>query len=582
MPFRKAYNHFCMYAEEIILGIIILLNVLDAIKVLPPSLEYTKKIISWGALGYLLYHASLTKLLFGIKSKKIDFFIIMSYFLLIFNKFTSYARVTLEELYTEGYELLHFSQAKVGEGAIKVSVENVDAITTADFTYSVLYQIIEKLSFFNPTTLLEVTDGTNTIYLAASTQPFSLQHFFSYINGSLFYLIKYLADNAAQVEMFAFLIGGVALIIIALYWAVFKKVESPSFMHVIHEEGKVKDVFHRILRFLIILVVLVGFFVIVFNLIMEWLAVAIDAFIIVVLIFAYVYWVFKGHKHFNADHFLIKVGSGSEKFFEKFVELFHTKQGVFLGISGLLVLHLITDMGIFILPYILFPQDPLYFHQDPIYFSTGHEALSTLFAEDLNFTSTLMEKFSLLWAYVFSSLGIILLFTIPAYVWALIFKKRKGHTHRLLLVLFFMSLLCFAFTDLFKIKRLETLIVVGVDIVTSPIMQTLSLSLLAIFLISIGVGAIFYLLSHKMFLRKELTYGMVIISLIYFGKYVYYFFFDNVEYYLDGIHALVQINSYFFALFFLMFFAISIVFYVGGFCMFIYEIYKYFRMSKEG
>ena len=582
MPFRKAYNHFCMYAEEIILGIIIILNLLDAIKVLPPSLDYVKKIISWGALGYLLYHASLTKLLFGIKNKKIDLALVISYFLLIFNKFTSYAKIALEELHEKAYGMLHFSQGAAGQNTLQVTVDNVNEITTAHFTQGIMSQILEKLSFMNPHILLEVTDGTQTIYLNASTQPLTLTNFFSYINGSLFYLIKFLADNAAVLEKYAFLIGGIALIVIALYWALTKEVKAPSFMHVIHEDKQAKTTFQKLLRAIVIYVVLVAFFIAIFNLVMEWLAVAIDAYIIVILVLLYIYWVFRGHKKFRTHHFITKVGAGSEKFYEQFVELFHTKHGVFLGIAGILVLHLITDIGIFILPYILFPQDPLYFHQDPLYFGIGHSPISTLFMGDVALTQNIGEIAALTYNYIFSSIGILMLFLIPAYIWYTIFKRRKGHAHRLLLSLFFMSLVCHVFTPLFNIKSMETPYLVGVDIITSSIMQNLTMSLFLIVGISLAVGLFFYLITANKFLRREMTYGAVVIGLVYLGKYIYYFFIDNVQYYLDTIHALVNSTNYFFALYFLMFFGIIMVFYIAGFIMFLYEIVKYFRMSKEG
>lgn len=582
MSFRKVYNHLCMYIEEIILAIIIILNLLDAIKVLPPSLDYAKKIISWGVLGYLLYHASLTKLLFGIQNKKIDLFLVISYFLLIFNKFTSYAKVALEELHEHAYEMLNFSQASTGPNALQVTVQNVDAITTADFTQTILSQILEKLTFLNPAVLLEVTDGTQTIYLNASTQHFSITHFFSYINGSLFYLIKFLADNAAMLEKFAFLIGGIALIVLALYWAFTKQISAPSLMHVIHEDKKSKTFFQKLFRSLVIYIVLVAFFIAVFNLIMEWLAVAIDAYIVVVLVLLYIYWVFKGHKKFKTEHFITKVGSGSEKFYEKFVELFHTKHGIFLGIAGILVLHLLTDIGIFILPYILFPQDPLYFHQDPMYFSADHNPLSVLFMQDYTLTQNIGEIAALSYNYIFSSIGIIMLFLIPAYIWHTIFKGRKGHANRVLLSLFFMGLICHVFTPLFKIKSLETPYLVGVDITTSSVIPNLTLPLSLVAGISVVVGIVFYFLTKNTFLRREMTYGAVIIGMIYLGKYIYYFFLDNIIYYLDAIHAFVATNSCFFAFYFLMFFGIVIVFYTAGFIMFVYEIIKYFRMSKEG
>jgi len=65
--------------EEIILLFIILLNIMDFLEILPGDLDYAKKIISWSALGYLLYKASLTRIFFNNKHKFVDFALIISY-----------------------------------------------------------------------------------------------------------------------------------------------------------------------------------------------------------------------------------------------------------------------------------------------------------------------------------------------------------------------------------------------------------------------------------------------------------------------------------------------------------------------
>ena len=70
--------------EEVILILIIILNVLDFFEILPADIDFAKKIISWTALGYILYKASLTKIFFNNQKMSIDILLIMSYFMLIF------------------------------------------------------------------------------------------------------------------------------------------------------------------------------------------------------------------------------------------------------------------------------------------------------------------------------------------------------------------------------------------------------------------------------------------------------------------------------------------------------------------
>ena len=49
--------------EELILILIILLNIFDFFELLSADLDFIKLIISWTVLGYLIYKASLTKII---------------------------------------------------------------------------------------------------------------------------------------------------------------------------------------------------------------------------------------------------------------------------------------------------------------------------------------------------------------------------------------------------------------------------------------------------------------------------------------------------------------------------------------
>ena len=89
--------------EEIILILIILLSILDFFEILPADLEFTKNIISWSILGYLLYKASLTKILFNNKNIHIDLLLTISYFLLIFKNIIAYVNINIENYYFFSY-----------------------------------------------------------------------------------------------------------------------------------------------------------------------------------------------------------------------------------------------------------------------------------------------------------------------------------------------------------------------------------------------------------------------------------------------------------------------------------------------
>ena len=83
-------------AEEFILLGIIILNVLDAFEIIGSDLDYIKKIISWTALGMLIYKASPSKIFVGWRKKSMDGVLLTAYFLMIIKNLISYAYVAVD------------------------------------------------------------------------------------------------------------------------------------------------------------------------------------------------------------------------------------------------------------------------------------------------------------------------------------------------------------------------------------------------------------------------------------------------------------------------------------------------------
>jgi len=292
--------------EEIILVFLILLNVLDFFEILPADLDYAKKVISWTALGYLLYKASLTKIFFNNHHKIVDLLLIGSYFLFIVKNLILFSLASIEEF-----------------------------VIFYDFQ-------------------------------------------------------KFLVDNAAFLEFYSLIIGSITILVLAIYSSFFIDVRKPSLMHIIHEEGKPDTLLKYIIRIITIYLVYIAFFVVVFNLVMEWLALAIDAPIIMLAILFYLFIIIRHYRKYRMESLIYRIGEFGEKFYEKFISLFHYKKTILLGISGMLVLHLLTDAGSFIVPYIFVFHDTLYFSQ----LGSGHDALIPLFIEQIR-NQPFLEQFSL-------------------------------------------------------------------------------------------------------------------------------------------------------------------------------------------
>ncbi|RMF07085.1 hypothetical protein D6764_00655 [Candidatus Woesearchaeota archaeon] len=482
--FKSAIRAAGLRIEELILFAIVILNVLDFFEILSADLDYTKKIISWTALGYLLYTASPTKIFFGKRHRKMDSALIFAYFSLIIKNFVAYSSAAIHEAPEE---------------------------------LSLLYRLI----------------------------------------------VQY----AAELEQFFFYVGGTALFLLAMYAAYRYDILIPSLMHVIHEEGpRPKTAGKFALRFLIILLVYVFFFVVVFNLMMEWLAIAVDAPLLMLGLFFYL---FKA-KDFGTETLLYKLGNMGEEFYLKFINLFHQKTRIFLGIAGMLVLHLVTDVGNFVIPYLVGFHDILYFSQ----FGPGHDALPQLFLKDVASSAlSIRQAYVLLSVYALNAIAILMLLTAPAFLWYVLFRERPIVVPRFILALFASSVTAFILTPAFKIKSLANPSLVGVDIQTlSPL--TSQMPLLHSLAAALFVGLLVYILSANRLLKRFYVFTELFVSMAFFSLYIYFYFVDTSNYYIRNIIFLLSHQKWFVALFLFLMFGVIILFYLGGLVLFFYEMVK--------
>lgn len=490
------YKRIGYRIEELILVFIIILQILDFLEILPGDIDFIKKIISWTAMGYLLYRVSLTKIFFANQNKRIDFAIILAYFLFIIKDFVAYIEVIGEE------------------GRI----------------------------FFG---------------------------FFDFIN-----------NYARVIDYSGFYLGGILLIFIAFYLTLRFEIKKPSLMHVIHEEGLPARGFKIIERFSVILVVLVAFFVVVFNLMVEWLAIALDAPIVMIAIIVYLFIIIRKH-WFKPETLIFKLGDFGEGFYSNFVKLFHYKKSLYLGITGMLVLHLLTDVGNFIIPYIFGLKDLLYFKQ--LGMEAMHFPIIHLLAKDIALVQG-SAKVSLAFIYLFNLIAMLFFLIIPTFVWYRMFKDKELHISRITLGVVFSSLVCFLLMPAFRIKEIRLYGLVGVDILTKSVIgknivnyliADNNLAMIIVAGVALVIGGFVFALSFNRKLRKDFFLFIVFIGLVFFGFYLYYYFISNYYYFLSSVIALYQTKSIFTGTYFVIFGLVNILFYIGGFVLFIYEIYRH-------
>lgn len=588
----------CYRIEEIILVLVLLLNVADFFEVLTPTLNYVKAIVSWTALGYILYKVSLTKIFFGTINRRVDAALIMTYFLLIINKVMSYAHLTYTELQEKAVEILTIQvleQLPKQAVALTVITNQLGEVSSI-FTYEVIREFLAQLSFNNPVVYLKIVDGIYEQFFAVTTISFSITNIGNYIDGALFFLIKFLVDNSIIIEKISFYAGCILLVILALYAARQIKTVSPSLLHILHDDHAIKTAKQYIKHSCIVFLVFVGFFIIVFNLVMEWLTVAVDAPLLMVGIALYFFLLIKHHKKFNIESTIYKLGSYGEGFYEKFISLFHTKNGLRLGISGMLVLHILTDLGMFLIPYTIYNHEAIYAVQDVEYFSEQHEPLVTIldfFTEnkegllfyDLSKAQTFWQGINIITIYASNILAMIFLFVTPAVIWYHAFTRKSEHPHEYTVILFFTSLAVFLLFPLFTMTTLKTDILTGVDIQTKALANQLEgtkeFFLALILPISIVISLCFAYLYKQLHLKKSMYFCIAAISVLFFGIYIAYFLTDNIIYYTGFMSDLLAAQLYLPLVYAILFFTLTTMFYVMGFIFFIYEMITYVRISKK-
>ncbi len=565
---HKTYKSWGFRAEEIILGGIILLNILDFFEVLSPGGDYIKKVVSWVALGYLLYQASPTEVLFGKKNKLFDFSLIIGFFSMIVKNLIGFAVSAREEIINNAPSYLQFVKGGVAE-QIKINVSNA-TMTTIQTVGGIPGASEMMKSYASKLTLFKTSIGFSFVS-GTGTESFKL--IASGFDGFVLQLYNTLIKHSFLLERWGFFIGGGVMLLITLYMTFFSEIKSPSVLAVLHEEGSAPG-WSKILRCVLVFAVLSAFFVLVFNLMMEWLAIAIDAPLLMLGLAGTVLLLLRGAE-MELDNWLSSVGNFGEGFYKKFIGLFHTKHRILLGLSGLLVLHLLTDVGNFMIPYLVG------FH-DAIYFGTlgpGHHSLLALISS--SFSPSILATLSFLALYLLNYSALLLLLVLPGYIWYKIFKMRHSSFEEMhypdfspfFLAFFFSSLTAFLTAPVYTLKGLKSGSLVGVDITSAPL-SIAPVKAEVILLLSLSVFGVVFFLGLFERVKKYLTLILLLSSVIFLGFYAWLYFISTFKYYLSQITSLFQENFFVLSFFFLLFLLINALFYISGFLIFIYEIWR--------
>lgn len=367
--------------------------------------------------------------------------------------------------------------------------------------------------------------------------------------------------NVFIIEKYSFIVGALGLLFCSLF-LVSKKITKPCIMGIIHEDSDVLSLPKKMIHFFSIYFILLSIFLLVFSLAVEWLGMSIDAPLLVVVLFFYLFAVVKHGKKFRAGSVLEKISSSSEEFYEKFISLFHSRRTVFTALTGILVLHLLIDVGAFLLPYSTGLMYSSYLKQ----LGAGHLPLTAIVAEDISISPSLLIQLAVMAVYLLDVLAVLMLFFGPVYAWVYFFRNAHIKLPNMLW-LFFGALVVFLIRPVMKIGRFSSSSVLGVDITTNQLVSLDGLGWLL--LVSVLVMAVFFLLGLRY--HRNITKLAFIITSVFFGIYLFYFFVDLADFYIKGVFILAKNNEFFLSAYMFLFFVITILFYSVSFLAFLHH-----------
>jgi hypothetical protein len=391
------------------------------------------------------------------------------------------------------------------------------------------------------------------------------------LDGTMLMFYNTVVDNAAMLQTWSLIIGFAILFLVSFFASYTIPVRQPSVLSVLHEEGK-----PHLLRPFWVLLLLVGFFVMVFNLLFEWMTITNDAPLLVLggmtLFVLYIV-----HHTFRFDSFIEHIGAIGGDFYGKVTHLFMAQRTILLGISGFLVLHLITDIGNFIAPSLFGWYTTLYQTQAP----GSHDTVVSMVMSSLG-TST-SQNALIIAAYVLSIAGILLLLALPAIIWCKIFKMRTSEGQHLpdwskwQIGLSLAAVTVYFLVPVFTFSSLGGGDLIGVNITSNPIaaadvprvMMALGIGF-GIFVLCVVLGMI------NDYVRRVLMLGPFGVTIVFFAIYIYHYFSSSFVYFSQLLVEILREGIASYAVLPMLFaiFGFTVFFFIAGFFSFLYEIWR--------
>ncbi len=375
----------------------------------------------------------------------------------------------------------------------------------------------------------------------------------------------------ALIELISFYGASLLILAASIYLTLNLPVKHEGTLTLLHEEGYVsKKLGARIKRFFLVFLLINAFYLFLFNLMVEWIGMIADDMITILSLLIVLILLFRHLQKIKASHFFAKIGGIGEEFYTHVIERVHT-QRFFLVVIGILILHLITDVFVFILPLFIGNVGVSYFgyfEEQPSLLGYMGNTIVQYSAGNLSGTDTILT----LLVYSLNLIGVLLLTILPIVLWYVLYTFKKENVSQVLLILFFVALIAMMMVPAFSLEGIEEQGLSGVNMLARDISS---------YVVSYRyelVGILTTTLIFAYFLTKHYKQFSIFISLlafsILFTFYIFEFFLNLLVYYVDAIRLLITTGHILLAAHFFVFFVLTFLFYTLGTSYFFYSIKK--------
>jgi hypothetical protein len=370
----------------------------------------------------------------------------------------------------------------------------------------------------------------------------------------------WIAANSLSLNMLSLYAGTIMIIALAAYMAFTFEIKKPSLLHAIHEDiGISNNILIILKRFIFIFLALEFFYLFVFNLIIQWLAMAVDDPIIFIAIFIIILILFRQRHIFNRKNkvsdMLVDKAESLEHFYKKLIGMFHYKKTLPIAVSGILVLQALTDILVYIFPHIFF------FAKNSFYARLGIEA-------EFSFVEAGLLHSSI---YIINIIAVIIFLLVPLLIWFSFFYHQKFEFNKYVNSLIAFVYTAFFLSPYFMFKPIISSSFFGVNIALEGFLQRFNLSPLTALLVPFFIAVIVLILSLNHDYEKKISNMIALFSIFFFAYYIFLWSQSSWMYFGSIADASLQFGYVFAGIILYLFMFMTIFFYIAGYLFLLSE-----------